>query len=149
MTNPPFSSSSMTPIYWMALGTFAIGTEGYMIAPLLPKITADLSVSLSMAGQLVTVFALALALSSPVLTALTGNFNRRWLLILSMVVFTLGNVVAWASTSYSQVMGARILLALAAGLYSPNAGALAATLVPPEKRGRALSIVNGGMTIAI
>lgn len=149
MTNPPFSSSSMTPIYWMALGTFAIGTEGYMIAPLLPKITADLSVSLSMAGQLVTVFALALALSSPVLTALTGNFNRRWLLILSMVVFTLGNVAAWASTSYSELMGARILLAIAAGLYAPNASALAGTLVPPDKRGAALAIVQGGMTIAI
>jgi predicted MFS family arabinose efflux permease len=149
MTNPPFSSSSMTPIYWMALGTFAIGTEGYMIAPLLPKITADLSVSLSMAGQLVTVFALALALSSPVLTALTGNFNRRWLLILSMVVFTLGNVAAWASTSYSELMGARILLAIAAGLYAPNASALAGALVPPDKRGAALAIVQGGMTIAI
>jgi predicted MFS family arabinose efflux permease len=133
----------------MALGTFAIGTESFMIAPLLPKIATDLSVSVSAAGQLVTAFTLALALSSPVLTALTGNFNRRKLLILSMVVFALGNIAALASTDYSQVMGARILLALAAGLYSPNASALAGTLVPPEKRGRALSIVNGGMTIAI
>src|ERR1700676_3018356 len=149
MSTFPLSSSSTAPIYWMALGTFAIGTESFMIAPLLPKIAADLLVSVSAAGQLVTAFTLALALSSPVLTALTGNFNRRKLLILSMVVFTFGNVAAWASTDYSQVMGARILLALAAGLYSPNAGALAATLVPPEKRGRALSIVNGGMTIAI
>jgi predicted MFS family arabinose efflux permease len=149
MSNSPVSSSSTAPIYWMALGTFAIGTESFMIAPLLPKIAADLSISVPAAGQLVTAFTLALALSSPVLTALTGNFNRRKLLILSMIVFTLGNIAAWASTDYSQVMGARILLALAAGLYSPNASALAGTLVPPEKRGRALSIVNGGMTIAI
>lgn len=149
MSNLPVSSSSTAPIYWMALGTFAIGTESFMIAPLLPKIAADLSVSVSAAGQLVTAFTLALALSSPVLTALTGNFNRRKLLILSMVVFALGNIAAWASTDYSQVMGARILLALAAGLYSPSASALVGTLVPPEKRGRALSIVNGGMTIAI
>lgn len=149
MSNLTVSSSSTAPIYWMALGTFAIGTESFMIAPLLPKIATDLSVSVSAAGQLVTAFTLALALSSPVLTALTGNFNRRKLLILSMVVFALGNIAALASTDYSQVMGARILLALAAGLYSPNASALAGTLVPPEKRGRALSIVNGGMTIAI
>jgi predicted MFS family arabinose efflux permease len=149
MSNLPANSSSTAPIYWMALGTFAIGTESFMIAPLLPKIAADLSVSVSAAGQLVTAFALALALSSPVLTALTGNFNRRKLLVLSMLVFTLGNIAAWASADYSQVMGARILLAFAAGLYSPNASALAGTLVPPEKRGRALSIVNGGMTIAI
>ena len=149
MSNLPVNSSSTAPIYWMALGTFAIGTESFMIAPLLPKIAADLSVSVSTAGQLVTAFTLALALSSPVLTAFTGNFNRRKLLILSMVVFAIGNIAAWASTGYSQVMGARILLALAAGLYSPNASALAGTLVPPEKRGRALSIVNGGLTIAI
>lgn len=149
MSNVPVNSSSTAPIYWMALGTFAIGTESFMIAPLLPKLAADLSVSVSAAGQLVTAFTLALALSSPALTAVTGNFNRRKLLILSMVVFMLGNIVAWASTEYTQVMGARILLALAAGLYSPNASALAGTLVPPEKRGRALAIINGGMTIAI
>src|SRR6202790_511061 len=149
MTKLPVSSPSTAPIYWMALGTFAIGTESFMIVPLLPKIATNLSVSVSEAGQLVTAFTLALALSSPVLTALTGNFNRRTLLLLSMVVFTLGNIAAWASTDYSQVVSARILLALAAGLYSPNASALAGALVPAEKRGRALSIVNGGMTIAI
>ena len=149
MSNLPVSSSSTAPIYWMALGTFAIGTESFMIAPLLPKIATNLSVSVSETGQLVTAFTLALALSSPALTALTGNFNRRKLLLLSMVVFTLGNIAAWASTDYYQLMSARILLALAAGLYFPNASALAGTLVPPEKRGRALSIVNSGMTIAI
>ncbi|SEC96649.1 MFS transporter [Bradyrhizobium erythrophlei] len=148
MSNVP-TNSATTPVYLMALGTFAIGTESFMIAPLLPKIAADLSVSVSAAGQLVTAFTLALALSSPVLTTVTSNFNRRKLLILSMIIFTLGNVAAWASTDYAQIMGARILLALAAGLYSPNASALAGTLVPPEMRGRALSIINGGMTIAI
>jgi predicted MFS family arabinose efflux permease len=83
MSNLPVSSSSTAPIYWMALGTFAIGTESFMIVPLLPKIATNLSVSVSEAGQLVTAFTLALALSSPVLTALTGNFNRRKLLFLS------------------------------------------------------------------
>ena len=73
MSNLPVTSSSTAPIYWMALGTFAIGTESFMIAPLLPKIAADLSVSVSTAGQLVTAFTLALALSSPVLTALTAR----------------------------------------------------------------------------
>src|SRR5262245_38994264 len=56
---------SMARLYWLALGTFAIGTEGFMIAPLLPALARDLSVSLVAAGQLVTVFALTYALSSP------------------------------------------------------------------------------------
>jgi MFS family permease len=72
-------------LYWLALGTFAIGTEGFMIAPLLPDLAGDLSVSLVTAGQLVTVFALTYALSSPVLTALTGDIDRRRLLIGSML----------------------------------------------------------------
>src|SRR5277367_923731 len=143
------SYQTMTPIYWMALGTFAIGTEGFMIAPLLPSLAGDLSVSTATAGQLVTIFALTYALSSPVLTALTGSINRRRLLVLSMIGFALANAVAWAAKDYWALMAARILLALAAGLYVPNANALAGALVKPERRGAALAIVSGGTTIAI
>ena len=143
------SSHPLTPIYWMALGTFAIGTEGFMIAPLLPRLAGDLTVSVAAAGQLVTVFALTYALSSPILTALTGSLNRRRLLALSMVGFALANVVAFAARDYWTLMAARVLLAVAAGLYVPNANALAGALVRPEQRGAALAIVSGGTTIAV
>src|SRR5450830_1112906 len=66
------TQSLPTPLYWLALGAFAVGTEGFMIAPLLPGLATDLKVSIETAGQLVTVFALAYGLSSPILTALTG-----------------------------------------------------------------------------
>jgi predicted MFS family arabinose efflux permease len=138
-----------TPLYWLALGTFAIGTEGFMISPLLPGIGADLAVSIATAGQLVTVFAFAYAISSPILTALTGGADRRKLLILAMSAFALANLVAWTATGYWTLMGARILLAFAAGLYVPSANALAGALVAPERRGSALAIVNGGTTVAI
>ncbi|WP_062378592.1 MFS transporter [Pseudomonas abietaniphila] len=71
---------SNRPLYWLALGTFAVGTESFMIAGLLPGMAKDLGVSVATAGQLVTVFALAYALSSPVLAALTGNlgFGEQW-----------------------------------------------------------------------
>src|SRR6476469_8623900 len=85
---------SIARLYWLALGTFAIGTEGFMIAPLLPDLARDLSVSLVSAGQLVTLFALTYALSSPVLTALTGSIDRRRLLIASMLAFAAANFVA-------------------------------------------------------
>jgi predicted MFS family arabinose efflux permease len=143
------ASPTMAPIYWMALGTFAIGTEGFMIAPLLPRLAGDLSVSVATAGQLVTVFSLTYALSSPILTALTGALNRRRLLVLSMVGFALANVVAFSAKDYWTLMAARILLAVAAGLYVPNANALAGGLVGPERRGAALAIVSGGTTIAV
>ena len=149
MTSAATGTNSTTPIYWLALGTFAIGTEGFMIAPLLPGMAANLRVSVWAVGQLVTVFALTYAVSSPILTALTASLERRKLLILSMTAFALANIVACAAKDYWWVMGARILLALAAGLYVPNASALAGTLVAPERRGRALAIVNGGTTVAV
>jgi predicted MFS family arabinose efflux permease len=145
----PVASGSKASIYWMALGAFAIGTEGFMIAPLLPRLAGDLKVSVAEAGQLVTVFALTYALSSPILTALTGALNRRRLLVFSMIGFAAANGVAFAARDYWMLMGARVLLAVAAGLYSPNANALAGALVSAERRGSALAIVSGGTSIAV
>jgi predicted MFS family arabinose efflux permease len=139
----------MAPLYWLALGTFAIGTEGFMIAPLLPDLARDLSVSVVTAGQLVTVFALTYAVSSPILTALTGAIDRRKLLIASMLIFAAANFVAYSAHSYLALLSARILLAISAGLYVPNANALAGQLVEPSRRGSALSIVTGGTSVAV
>src|SRR5438270_7712825 len=136
-------------LYWLALGTFAIGTEGFMIAAILPDIAADLVVSVPLAGSLISIFALAYAVSSPILTALTGRVARPKLLLAAMTIFSLANVVAATTHSYSGLAAARVLLACAAGLYTPNANALAGALVPPERRGRAIAIVNAGLTVAI
>ncbi|MDF1631457.1 MULTISPECIES: MFS transporter [Rhizobiaceae] len=140
---------SMLPAWVLALGTFAIGTEGFMIAPLLPTIAADLGMSLSATAMLVVVFTLVLALSSPIATVITGGLRRRDTLLLAMTIFTVGNLIAAFAPGFGTLMCARILMAVAAGLYAPNANALAGMIVPTEKRGRALAIVSGGMTIAI
>jgi predicted MFS family arabinose efflux permease len=136
-------------LYALALGTFAVGTEGFMIAAILPTISQSLSVTVQAAGLLVTIFALVYALSSPVLTALTAGFGRRTLLMGSLAAFAVANLLAAAAPGYWMLAGARGLLALAAGLYVPNANALAGALVPPSRRGRALAIVNGGITVAV
>ena len=141
--------ASLAPLYWLALGTFAVGTESFMIAGLLPDMATDLHTSIVATGQLVTVFALAYALSSPVLTALTGAFHRRTLMIMSLSAFTVANIIAWGAQNYWELMAARILLAAAAGLYVPGANALAGAIAGPERRGTALAIVNGGITIAV
>lgn len=136
-------------IYALALGTFAVGTEGFMIAALLPNIAGALGVSVSAAGQLVTIFALVYAVCSPLLTALTAAWPRRRLLILVLLGFVAANLVAAIAPGYWTLAAARVLLALAAGLYVPNANALAGVLAGPAHRGRALGIVNGGITVAI
>ncbi|GGE98619.1 MFS transporter [Aliidongia dinghuensis] len=137
------------PLYSLALGAFAVGTEGFMIAAILPRIADDLSVSLQMAGQLVTAFTLVYALSSPILTTITSRLDRRKLLLMSIGVFVVGNVVAASAAGYGSLLLARVIMALASGLYGPNANALAGALVPKERRGRALAIVNGGTSVAV
>lgn len=137
------------PLYWLAVGTFAVGTEGFMIAAILPRIATDLFVSVQAAGQLVTIFAFTYAVSSPVLTALTGGFDRRKLLILSMSAFAAANLAAAWSQHFWSLAVARILIAAFAGLYVPGANALAGALAPSERRGRALAIVSGGMSLAV
>jgi len=148
MSSTPFIKSKR-PLYWLALGTFAVGTESFMIAGLLPGMAKDLDVSVGVAGQLVTVFALAYALSSPVLAALTGNLNRRRLLIGAMALFAVANLLAFTASGYWSLMAARVVLALAAAVYVPGANALASVVVSPEQRGRAIAIVNGGLSLAI
>jgi len=147
--SPTAPSASNAPLYWLALGTFAVGAEGFMIAGILPTVAHDLGVSVAVAGQLVVAFTAAYAISSPVLTALTGALSRRGLLIAAMTAFTLANLLAWQASGYWSLMTARILLAFAAGLYVPNAMALAGALVAPERRGSALALVSGGITVAV
>jgi predicted MFS family arabinose efflux permease len=141
--------SELLPLLWLTLGTFATGTESFMIAALLPGLAADLAVSITAAGQLMTAFALTYALSSPVLAAATGSMNRRQVLLLSMTAFALANFIAAAAANYWQLMAARLLLACAAGLYVPSASALAGVVVSPQRRGTALAIVMGGSSIAV
>ncbi|MDW7554456.1 MFS transporter (plasmid) [Azospirillum brasilense] len=143
------AAGSLLPPAFLALGTFAIGTEGFMIAPLLPVMAAEFGMGLSSVAMLVVVFTLVLAVSSPIATVLTGRLRRRDTLLLAMALFTAGNLLAAVSPGFWTLMAARVLMAVAAGLYTPNANALAGAIVGPEKRGRALAIVSGGMTLAI
>jgi predicted MFS family arabinose efflux permease len=132
----------------LALGTFAIGTDGFVIAGILPSIAHDLSISLALAGFLVTAFSIAYAIGSPVLAALTGSIARKRLLLLALSVFILANVLAAVANSFLLLIIARMIAALSAALYTPSALTVAALLAPKERRGQALSLVTAGLTIA-
>src|SRR5262249_955164 len=99
--------SGMGALYALALGTFAVGTEGFMIAAILPTISQSLLITVQAAGQLVTIFALVYAVSSPVLTALTASLDRRRLLLGSLAAFALANLVAALAPGYGALVAAR------------------------------------------
>ena len=103
--------STLPKLFCLALGAFAIGIESYVIAGLLPDLASDLQVSVALAGQLITVFALAYALGSPLLAVAAGNWERRRLLVLALAVFALCNLFAAGAQSYGMLMVARIGLA--------------------------------------
>lgn len=136
-------------IFLLAIATFATGMEGFMIAGLLPTIAKDFQISLSIAGQLVTVFAIAYAIGSPVLTTLTALIERRKVLFWSLLLFAIGNILCGMASSYWMQMVFRVITALGAGMFGPAAINVAAKLVKPEMRGRAISIVVGGLTISL
>tara|TARA_R110000851_G_scaffold297817_3_gene453171 strand:- start:45280 stop:46449 length:1170 start_codon:yes stop_codon:yes gene_type:complete len=132
----------------LALGTFAVGTDAFILSAFLPDMAADLGVSVAQAGYAVTVFAASYAVLSPVLATLTVRFERRKLLIGAIVALVLTDIAAALAPTFEMLLVSRIFAAAAAASFTPNAAAMAASLAPLESRGRALSVVVGGMTIA-
>ncbi len=145
----PAIAPSLRVLLWLTLGAFAIGTEGFMIAGLLPALAEDLGVGVPAAGHLVTAFSVAYALGAPLMAVLTAGMERRRLLAMAMGAFAAANLLAAVAPGYWALMASRLLLALSAGAFMPAASGYAATLAGPELRGRALSRVITGMTLAI
>ncbi|AYM77477.1 MFS transporter [Janthinobacterium agaricidamnosum] len=133
----------------LTLSAFAIGTTEFVIVGLLPTIAADLGVNLPSAGLLVSLYALGVAVGAPVLTALTGKIPRKTLLLSLMVLFTLGNLLAWKSPGYATLVVARILTGLAHGVFFSIGSTIATSLVPKDKAASAIAIMFTGLTVAL
>nr|BBH87333.1 MFS transporter [Thermosporothrix sp. COM3] len=135
-------------VLWLALGTFALGTDSFVMAGVLPSIAHDMGVTESVAGQLVTVFALAYAAGAPVLAAITARWPRHRVLLSSLGVFCLANIGSAIAPNFRLLLLSRVLAGCCAALYSPMAYALGTSLAPSEKRGKALALVASGLMLA-
>ena len=133
----------------LTLSAFAIGTTEFVIVGLLPTIAADLGVNLPSAGLLVSLYALGVAVGAPVLTALTGKIPRKTLLLSLMVLFILGNLLAWKSPGYETLVIARILTGLAHGVFFSIGSTIATSLVTKDKAASAIAIMFTGLTVAL
>lgn len=135
-------------ILFLAIATFAVGTDAYVIAGILPEIARDLHVQVDQAGLMVTVFALAYAVGSPLLAVLTARVPRRWLLVGVLLGLCIANILSALAPTFGWILVTRVLAAGFAALCSPTALAIAASLAPAEQRGKALATVNFGLTVA-
>ncbi|MCL1091408.1 MFS transporter [Shewanella profunda] len=133
----------------LTLSAFAIGTTEFVIVGLIPTMAQDLNVSLPSAGLLVSLYALGVAIGAPVLTALTGNWNRKTVLLSVMSLFVAGNLLAWQAPSYETLIAARILTGLAHGVFFSIGSTIATGLVPKEKAASAIAIMFTGLTVAL
>ena len=141
---------TMNPrIYLLALGTFMVGTEGYVIAGVLPAVARDLHTSVALCGQMVTVFALVYALAGPPLIALFQRLRPKRLLVGAALVFGAANLLAAAAPDFDVLVGARVLTALGAALFMAPAAAAAAALCTPEELPRAIAVTAGGNALAL
>jgi DHA1 family inner membrane transport protein len=132
----------------LASGMFAIGTDSFVVAGVLSQVSASLGVSVALAGQMVTLYAISYALLSPVIAAAAAHWPRKRLLLTGLAVFVVGNVVTAVAPNIELVLASRLIAGLGAAMFSPTATATGASLVPPEQRGRALAIVIGGLSSA-
>jgi predicted MFS family arabinose efflux permease len=135
-------------VFWLALAAFAIGTEAFVIAGLLPTIAADLQISVAAAGQLVTAYALTYAVGSPILAVVLNNIDRRTVLMLALIWFIAGNLLAVVATGFPLLLASRMLMAIGAGLCMPTALGVSVAIASPERRGRAVALVTSGITVA-
>jgi predicted MFS family arabinose efflux permease len=132
----------------LAAGMFAVGTDSFVVAGILPQVAASLGVSIPLAGQMVTLYALSYALLSPTVAALAGHWPRRRLLLTGLLIFVIGNAMTALAPSIGWVLASRVIAGLGAAMYSPTATATGASLVPPERRAAALAVVIAGLSSA-
>lgn len=133
----------------LTLSAFAIGTTEFVIVGLIPTMATDLNVSLPSAGLLVSLYALGVAVGAPVLTALTGKWNRKLVLLTIMSLFVVGNLLAWQAPGYNTLIAARILTGLAHGVFFSIGSTIATGLVAKEKAASAIAIMFTGLTVAL
>jgi predicted MFS family arabinose efflux permease len=132
----------------LTAGALVMGSGSLVIAGILDPIAADLSVPVSLVGQLTPAYAIAFAIAAPILSVLAGRFDRRTVLIASLLGFALASFLGAVAPSFELLLLSRVLAGIAGAAFTPNAVAIGGSLVAPEQRGQAISLVFGGFTLA-
>lgn len=135
-------------IYALTAGAFGIGVTEFVIMGLLLEVSADLGVSISAAGLLISGYALGVMLGAPVMTIVTARWPRKTVLLALMAIFTAGNLACALAPSYGLLLAARVLTSFAHGTFFGVGSVVATTLVAPQQRGSAIALMFTGLTLA-
>ncbi|MGY1744793.1 MFS transporter [Blastococcus sp. SYSU D00695] len=132
----------------LAVGGFAIGTTEFVTMGLLPDIADGVDVDIPGAGHLISAYALGVVVGAPVIAALGARLPRRGLLVALMVAFLAGNALSALAAGNGTLLLARFVSGLPHGAYFGVASIVAASMVAPRQRGRAVSSVMLGLSVA-
>ena len=132
----------------LTAGAFGIGTTEFLIMGLLLQVAADMQVSVSAAGLLISGYALGVFVGAPILTLSTRRMPRKAVLLSLMAIFTFGNAACALAPDYGLLMAARILTSLAHGTFFGVGSVVATSLVTEDKRASAIATMFIGLTVA-
>ncbi len=135
-------------LYALTAGAFGIGVTEFVIMGLLIQVGADLHVSISAAGLLISGYALGVVVGAPIMTIATARWPRKTVLLVLMGVFTIGNLACAIAPDYWTLMAARVLTAFAHGTFFGVGSVVATTLVAPNKKASAIAVMFTGLTVA-
>jgi DHA1 family inner membrane transport protein len=150
LATPSRPSNGIAPCaLLLALATFAIGTDAFIIAGILPQIAGDMRCSIGAAGLVVSVFSLSYAIGSPLVAAVGARLSRRLVLGGGLTAFAAANALSALSPTLPLILITRVFAALAAGLVAPACYTIAADLGGEQDRGKNLAIIGAGFTSAM
>ena len=135
-------------VFVLTLVTFAFGSAAFIFAGLLETMAADLHVSTAVAGQLQTAYVLTSAVLGPVAAWALGRLDRKFVVMLGLSLGLILHIACSLAPNFSTLLMLRAFAGLAGAMSGPAASVAAASLAPPEKRGSAIAMVSGGMTLA-
>ncbi|MCA6113618.1 MFS transporter [Bradyrhizobium sp. WSM 1738] len=132
----------------LTAGAFGIGTTEFLIMGLLLQVAADMQVSVSATGLLISGYALGVFVGAPILTLATRRMPRKAVLLALMAIFTFGNAACALAPDYGLLMAARVLTSLAHGTFFGVGSVVATGLVTEDKRASAIATMFIGLTVA-
>lgn len=144
----PQSPTTGLALAAMALGGLAIGTTEFASMGLLPAFAADLGTTVPQAGTAISAYAIGVVVGAPVLAVLGARWPRKHLLLALAGALAVANVASAFAPTFGTFVVTRFLAGLPHGAYFGTASVLAASLVPRERRPRAIATVMSGLMIA-
>ena len=136
-------------IYMLAFISFIVGTSEFVIAGILDKVAESANISVSAAGQLVTVFAIAYAIGPPIIMIALAKMDRSKLLILALSILVIGSVMTVTLSGFIFLMASRVVLAIGTGVFVITAITVAPKLAPAGRQAGAVATIATGFSAAL